>query len=74
MNSILESRKASVGKGLEYRVNWAKHEPTWESEKTLRPNLNELLDNFVEEVKDQAVTVIVTEEAKVQSSESKQSS
>ncbi|CDW89149.1 UNKNOWN [Stylonychia lemnae] len=44
--AILEYRKTKNGKSIEYKIQWAKHEPTWETEKILRPNLDELLNAY----------------------------
>lgn len=44
--SITDHRKTKNGKSIEYKIQWAKNEPTWETEKTLRPNLDELLSQY----------------------------
>lgn len=57
VEKVLESRKKKGKKGFEYKIQWKSHEPTWESEITLKEDIPSLLDQFkkkvvVEEKKD----------------------
>eukprot|EP00347_Sterkiella_histriomuscorum_P020828 403336312 len=51
VTAIMEHKKSKNGRANEFKVQWAAHEPTWETEKTLRPLLDELLNQYMTENK-----------------------
>ena len=46
VDKVLEARKKKNKKGFEYKIQWKNHDPTWESEITLKDDIPELIAQF----------------------------